>query len=865
MELFERAEFLAVLHTALESISDGEGHCVFVCGEAGMGKTSLVKTFCKEVKDDCKVFLGACDALFTPRPLAPLYDIMWQINNNPLPNSHSIEERSGLFANFFREVSQVRGKTVIVFEDIHWADEATLDFIKFLTRRITQLRCLFILTYRDNEIDARHPLRNVLGQLIPGSFTKMSLPPLSKQAVEKLAAERGYEGEDIYAISGGNPFYVNELLAAYNVEIPDSIRDSILFAYNRCDEKSKTVWDILAVMPAAFELDYIEKVAPAYADEVALCLDYKILVIENNRISFKHEIFRKTIESLISPFKKIKLHKKILELFLSHFEENGEIERIVHHAKNANDYDLVVRYAPVAATRAASVGAHAEAARLYHSAIECYQGQDTDTLIRFYESYAYECYLTYQIREAIIYTGKSLNLWKEKKNIEMIGNCLRFLSRLWWYDGNRKQAEIFSVQAIESFENQPVSKAKAMAYSNMSQLKMLSEQPAECISFGEKAIAMAKELADDEILSHALNNVGNVKFTTPSSEKEGLELLEQSLDIALKNSYHEHAARAYTNLSYSAFVIKDYEMAEKYTDAGLRYCEERDMDTWNIYIQSSNARIKLETGNWDEALRIAEHIIGNENQSPIIKITSLIVAATVQMRRGDNNVFYLLDEAREKAFETMELLRIIPALVALLEYEWITGKQYIKENELEQALRMIQNMGNIYENSQFVFWIWKARKQRVALREIFEGYDINSTAGVAKAAAFWQKSGCAYEQALLLFEGNEEEKRTAIAIMQNLGAVATHEKMKMEMRASGIKSIPRGMRKSTRSNTALLTERELDVLQLLKENLQNKEIASRLFISAKTVDNHISSILFKLDVNSRIKAVTEAMRLEIIK
>lgn len=85
------------------------------------------------------------------------------------------------------------------------------------------------------------------------------------------------------------------------------------------------------------------------------------------------------------------------------------------------------------------------------------------------------------------------------------------------------------------------------------------------------------------------------------------------------------------------------------------------------------------------------------------------------------------------------------------------------------------------------------------------------------------------------------------------------------MRASGIKSIPRGIRKSTKSNPANLTDREVGVLQLLKDGLQNKEIAAQLFISPKTVDHHISSILFKLDVNSRTKAVQQASRLEIIK
>src|SRR5258706_2045168 len=173
MELIERDSFLELLQTRFETIANTDGHTVFVTGEAGIGKTSLVKAFCKEIKDDCTVYHGACDALFTPRPLAPLYDIIWQVNKDLWPTSHNIEERTELFTAFFRELSKQKGKTVIVFEDIHWADEATWDFIKFFARRISQLSCLFILTYRDDESTFLSSMRNILGQLPTDSFTRL--------------------------------------------------------------------------------------------------------------------------------------------------------------------------------------------------------------------------------------------------------------------------------------------------------------------------------------------------------------------------------------------------------------------------------------------------------------------------------------------------------------------------------------------------------------------------------------------------------------------------------------------------------------------------------------------------------------------
>jgi DNA-binding CsgD family transcriptional regulator/tetratricopeptide (TPR) repeat protein len=864
MELIERDSFLAAMQSQFEHVSNGEGRCVFISGEAGIGKTSLIKTFCNEVKNKGNIYQGICDALFTPRPLAPLYDVLLQLGKTIPQGNIDTTNRTAFFTNFLHELSDPDKVNLVVFEDIHWADEATLDFIKFLARRINQLKCLFILTYRDTEIHSGHPLRSIMGQLNADSFTRIELLPLSKQAVEKMAEERGYNGEDVYRITNGNPFYVTEILASYSQGVPDNIKDSILSVYNKMNEKTKQVWQILSVLPAAFELSYLDKLDASYVPAVHDCIDAKILVVDNGRIFFKHELYRRTVESSLSPLARIVLNKKILNLLLEGFEENHATERIIHHAKNANEYDLVVKYAPIAAKEAASVGAHIEAARLFLTAIEYYQGNDDDTLIRFYEAYAYECYLTNQPREAIIYTNRALDIWKRKNDTEKIGNCMRFLSRLWWWSGNWKRAESFARESIEVLDGQPTSNAKAMAYSNMAQLKMLTEKLDECLYWGEKAIKIAKELNDEETLSHALNNVGTVQMTQGLKEK-GNELVRQSLTIALKNSYNEHAARAYTNLGCNWLILKNYPEAERFFEEGLRYCEERDLDAWASYMLSWKASLKLETGHWKEAYNIAEALLKNEAQSPMVKITALVVVATVKMRRGEENGIPPLMDAKTMAAENMESQRILPVLSALLEYEWITGSIIIEDNILNAAKGSIAGSETIYGSAEFVFWLKKARKEKLTLKNRRDGYDIDGTTSALKNAAFWKKAGNPYEEALALFESSDDNKRRAIEIVQQLGATAVYERMKFEMRKSGIKKIPRGIRKTTQSNPEFLTDRDLEVLRLLHEGLHNKEIAARLFISAKTVDHHISAILYKLEVNSRTKAVHEAEKLGIIK
>ncbi|SDD54851.1 Predicted ATPase [Dyadobacter soli] len=863
MELIERSIFLARLRTQFEETIDGEGHCILLSGEAGIGKSALVKAFCNEHKAACNIFSGTCDDLFSPRPLAPLNDIIWQLGSEKVTLAAHAGNRGELFGCFLNELKSLAKPSILVFEDIHWADEATMDFIKFLSRRIASLKCFFILTYRTDEIHTRHPLRNLLGQLPNDSFSRMELTPLSMRAVTLLAARKGYSGDDVFHISGGNPFYVNEIMASYSVGVPENIRDSILSVYHRQGDETRQVWELLSASPTGLEVQHMEKLIPHYAAAIERSIDSKILILRDDKLFFKHELYRRTVESSISPFARIILNKNILELLLKAPEL--ETERIIHHAELSRDYELLLEHIPVAARKAISLGAHRDAARLFCTAITYYKGSDPARLIFYYQSYAYECYLINQTREAISYQEKVLAFLEEQGEAEKIADCQRFLSRLWWFEGNRNEAERYGCEAVETLKEQPDSRVKAQVFSNISQLKMLSHQPYECMVWGHQAIAMAKQFDDMETLSHALNNVGTVQMEMPELKERGLDVLRESLQIALDGSFHEHAARAYTNLAASSIRLKDFQFAGRILHEGISYCEKRDLDSWKNYMMSLEARMKLETGSWDEAQEIARQLLANEEQPVVVAIGPMIVIATIRMRRGEPGALPLLMRAKIKAFETMEPQRIIPAVVALLEYEWLTGEHALEAAELENTIEMTGTMGSIYENSEFYFWLSKVRMRELSAELIYRNYLSANFSPASCTQPLWSVNGCPYEKALMLFEGRETDKSEAIKTVRKMGAAATYEKLKSLMLASGIRRIPRGIRKSTSANAANLTLRELDVLQLLKNGMQNKEIADKLIISVKTVEHHISAVLVKLNVNSRVKAVNEAVRLEILK
>jgi DNA-binding CsgD family transcriptional regulator/tetratricopeptide (TPR) repeat protein len=864
MELIERSGYLDILHKQLKQTARGEGFIFFLIGEAGIGKTSLVQAFMREAEDDCQVYTGTCDSLFTPRPLAPLFDIAYQIGGELPALLQSTTDKSTLFAAFLQKLTGSNSPIVLVFEDIHWADEVTLDFIKFLARRIHRSKILFILTFRDNEISENLALRNVLGDLSPDVMQKITLPPLSRQAVKKLAATRGYSGEDVYNISGGIPFYVNEILASYSPGIPRNIKDAVLAVYNRGVGLKKDLWELFSVAPDGLEINLLEKISPHYGLCLEQCLDNGVLLTDRNTIRFKHELYRRTVEEHLSPLKRLDLHKKVLDLLLQS-NEPIRSERIVHHAKNANAYEVVMKYAPQAAEQAVQVGAHVEASKLFLTAIEYAPRGNPVELVNLYEQYAYECYLTNQVKEAIIYQQRALRVYRERNEVEKTGNSLRILSRLWWFEANGHEAEKLGHEAITVLENEPSSAVKAMAYSNMSQLKMLSDEHEDSIYWGEIAINMANELGNHEILSHALCNVGAVKMRKPETQQEGEKLLLQSLDMALKHGFHDHAGRSYTCLCCNALLAKDYMAAQKYFDAGISYCNERDLDNLGKYMLGWKARMLMETGQWTEATDICTQMAYNESYSAVTRVTALNVLGRIKLRSGHEDALQCLEKAKALAFPSGEVQRIAPVMVALLEYEWHTGREVVTEAEIDNTVQLAKESDNRWHYSEFAYWLEKARDIIIYENDLFKPYQLEAEDKGLAAAAEWKKIGCPYEEAHALFTGGDDDKRNALAILTNLGATATHEKMKQEMRTAGIRNIPRGLRETTRSNPAQLTTRQVDVLKLLHAGLQNKEIAGKLFISAKTVDHHISAILFKLDVNSRTKAVSEGIRLGIIK
>ncbi|HXX79435.1 MAG TPA: AAA family ATPase, partial [Ktedonobacteraceae bacterium] len=492
MDLLERDHCFNQLAQLLRDAEAGQGQTVLISGEAGIGKTALVQQFVNRHRSEARSLWGACEALFTPRPLGPLYDIATQVQGSLFTLMSRDTERPTLFSTFIDELQKSPLPTIVVFEDVHWADEATLDLIKFLGRRIPHLPVLFLVTYRDTEPSPDHPLWSVIGDIPGDSVTRLRLAPLSEKAVACLAHRSHRPAEDLYAITGGNPFFVTEVLASDTKGVPLMVRDAVLARIARVSPAARSLLELASVVPNRAERWLLAAVLDSDTSALEECLTNGMLLMDHTTVAFRHELARQAIESTLSPLRQQGLHRQVLQALLDHPEHSSQAAHLVHHALGAYEGERVARYAPLAAKQAATQGAHREAAAHYATALRFADQFPLDRQAELLEGRAYECYLINQIEEAMQARRAALNIWRQLNRPDQVGHTLRWLSRLSWFLGQSGKAEQYANEAVELLETLPPDKQLAMAYSNRAQVAMLADDSAEVVRWGELAIALAE-------------------------------------------------------------------------------------------------------------------------------------------------------------------------------------------------------------------------------------------------------------------------------------------------------------------------------------------------------------------------------------
>ncbi len=853
--LLERAEQLRSLDEALAAVLAGQrGRIVLVSGGAGIGKTALLRRFCAGQERPAEVLWAGCDPLLTPRPLGPALELAELIGGEAAARAAGAGKPYEIATALLRELRA--RPSIVVLEDLHWADEATLDVIAIVGRRIADAPVLLILTYRGDELDRAHPLRVVLGSL-PGSdqVTRLVLTGLSRQAVARLAGPAGISPRELHRWTSGNPFFVTEVLAAGMATVPHTVRDAVLARAARLSRAARDVLDAVAVAPGRAELWLLEELVPGSAEAMDECLSCGMAVLAGG-LEFRHDIERQVVAESMPAGRRIALHRAALAALAG--RQHSDLARLVHHAEAAGDADAMLRFGPAAAQRAAQAGARREAASFYARSLQFAMGWPPAERAGLLERFAAEAYFAGPSDQATEALREARQIYERGGDLAATGRVLRQLGKQLGLDGQLSESRAVQLEAVALLEKLAPGPELARTYATVSSVYGLSDD-AEAVRWGRKAIDLAERVGCTDALVYALNNVGTVELRR--GDPGGLRKLERSRDLAATAGDEVGVGRAFLHSALVLVARCEWLEAERFLEPGIAYCRDHGLDTWQAWLTALTAESALARGQWDEAARVASSLLATVPAGfGHARCSALVVLAKVRARRGEPGCWELLDEAARIAKAVSVPFSLSLIACARAEAAWLEGAPPQRIARETDYVTMAGLTEFSWLPGELAVWRSRAGLPGDDLAGLAEPYRLELSGDYAGAARWWEDRGCGYAAAMALASGDHAAQRRAVELLHWIGARPAAAMVSRRLQAAGERGLPRGPRPATAANPAGLTSREAEVLGLLAAGLRNGEIASRLVVSARTVDHHVSAILRKLGVRTRGEASAIAAR-----
>ena len=841
--LLERKTALDALAEIAGQARSGEGQLVLVEGEAGVGKSALLEQFTHDLPDS-RLLSGACDGMFTPRPLGPLFDIAQQVHGRLHALCRADASREQLFDALLTELCEPGPLPVVVIEDVHWADEATLDLLGFLARRIREIAVLLIVTYRNDELADTHPLRIALGYLAVQRCTRrLPLAPLSAQAVRMLSAGRGVDPAELYRVTGGNPFYIRAVLEAGLGEVPGSARDVVLARAARLEPKARETLEAAALIGGTVDERLLRHVVagPALAEVIA-----SGLVSGHPVLCFRHEIARQAIEQSVVPARRSGLHARILQ----GLRDLGcdDDARLAFHAEEAGDGPAALEHAALAGRRARALASHREAARQFERALRFADGEGPASVAARWIELATELSMIDRWPDTENAYTRALENWRAAGDPLGEGDTLWRMCSALWRLCRGDQILAVAEAAVAILEPLGPTAELAAAYGNLAAFRNEPGHLDIAVPLARRAQELAVRFGVPAVQSRAATTEAQALWLAGGDWEP---VLRRALSIALENGLEPEAGFAYTNLHELHCANREYAQADQFFLDGVAYCEDHDLLTYYTCLRGVRTSTLERLGRWDESARLAEAVLA-AIASPVNRMIPMTSLAKVAARRGDPDVWPHLDAAMTAADGTTQAEYIGPVRLARAEARWLESDPAAARQEAELADDAFTDASHPWLNGEIAVWLRRTGSPRTSQRELAEPYRLQLAGDHRGAAELFDALGCPYDAALALFDAPDElSLRRALDICHALGAVATARIIRQKMRSLGIRSVPAGQRAATREHPLGLTQREQEVLELLCEGRTNASIAAKLVISPKTVDHHVSSVLAKLGVSKR--------------
>jgi DNA-binding CsgD family transcriptional regulator/tetratricopeptide (TPR) repeat protein len=863
MELLERGEELATLDGCLaDAAGGGAGRLVLLAGEAGVGKTSVARAFCDRHRERARIWWGACDALATPSPLAPLRDIA-RDHDEVADLLVGDQPRHQLFAGVLNALVSPLRPAVVVVDDVHWADEATLDLLLYLGRRIVGTHAVVVVAYRDDEVGPAHPLRRLLGHLAGLSHVRrLGLARLSCSATAALAEGRPVDPAYVYRVTSGNPFFVTELLAAAPDAVPATVSDAVLARAAPLSPRARAVLDLVAVTPGGAELALVDALvgdgSRPSVDEGVLA---GLLQVNERTVGFRHELARQALAAHIPATRSPDLHASVLAHLTS--AGNTDAARLAYHAAQAGDRHAVLTHAPAAATQASRQGAHRQAVAHYELALRHAGELPAPARAPLLEGYADECNATGQLVRAIDALDEAARLHDERGAVDDRAMAMARRAQYLHATGDGKEANHQLEQALALVDGHPATPAVASVYAHAAYLSMVRGDRASARRLGPRAVALAERFGDYRLHAVALIAVGGAQWWTSPEEAEAN--LVRAVEAAHASGRTSTVAIALVGLGVGALDARRFRVADRWLAEAADWCERHDLDKRRDTCRANLAVSHLRQGRWDEAAELAGRLAAPDADTYLPAARNARrTLARLAIRRGKPGHRAALVEAWEIAVRAGDQQLMCLAAAARAEAVWCAGQPARIPELIGDTLPMATQVGDPWLIGEIGFWLWRAGTLHTVPAHAAEPYALHIDGQPLAAAQAWDAIGCPYEAAMARADTDEPAQlRAALATFYRLGARPAANRLARRMRQMGITELPRRPHRTTGGNPAGLTDREVEIVGLLAAGLSNADIAAALHISRHTTAHHVSAALSKLGVGSRRAAAEAAQRLGI--
>jgi DNA-binding SARP family transcriptional activator/tetratricopeptide (TPR) repeat protein len=772
--LLERdAELRRLEDVVSEAVGTGRGVVVLITGEAGSGKTALLQALLDRAGASATVLSSGCDDLLAPRSMGPFRDIAESLPGEVATAFETCGTPDAVFPVLLRLLAAA--PVVLAIEDLHWADDATVDALRYLARRISTTPSVLLLTCREDELGRTHPLRKLFGSLSGTRLHRVAVQPLSLRAVTALADGRT-DPHRLHRITRGNAFYVTEVLAAGGSGLPATVRDAVLARLAGLSPDAQDVVSRLAVIPTRAERALAEQVSGGRVPALLEAERAGVLAGDPVHVWFRHEIARAAVHSTLTPGELVTAHREVLAALLD--QAGPDPARVVHHARAAGRTDVLLAHGPAAAVEAARAGAHRQAAETLRFVLEAGEPLDERLRARLLKDRAYSLYYLNRFEESFTTATEAVRQAEPAGDPPALADALSVLSKAAFWARGPLAARAASHRAVELLEptGDDVRLALAIAdlaraYSNLATPGIVGEPGATATGYGLRALALADRLDRDDLRCQALFYVGSSRLG--DGDEQGAADLDRAIALASPDPRLELKVRACVNASAGAYRAGRFADAERYVTLGLRLAERGEFFGGEYRLRLTRAAVRASSGAWERAIADLRDLLGIPGDPALMGHLARTLLARLLARRGDPDAAQVLagasvGPAHEDVFVGG------PLAAAAVELAWLQGNTAAMPGLAADALRCAVEVGHRGTGSELCRYLQRAGCPADPPEQPIGPWAPGLAGRPLESAAAWAALGERYEEAVeLSLSGERAARDRGLRALEELGAVST--------------------------------------------------------------------------------------------